>query len=238
MTTEHMPKDKPYILYMHKNKVNNKRYIGITCQTPSQRWRNGLGYQSNQYFFRSINKYGWDGFDHIILKENLSLDEACQLEIEYIKKYNTTNPSLGYNLSLGGDIPPMTGKHHTKESNEKNRIAHLGKKVSEENKKATSIRSQKMWDNMSPEERKRRIDIFVNSPKPKKEVGNGAKEIICLETKQVFPSSHYASRRVCGDTGNASNIRACCRGKHKKIKGYSWMWYEDYLKQIKEENNG
>ena len=36
---------KLYCLYMHRNKINNKVYIGITSQTPSQRWgANGVGY--------------------------------------------------------------------------------------------------------------------------------------------------------------------------------------------------
>ena len=36
---------KEFIVYMHENKINHKKYIGITCQKPTQRWRGGKGYK-------------------------------------------------------------------------------------------------------------------------------------------------------------------------------------------------
>lgn len=98
---------KDYCLYMHKNNVNNKVYIGITCQKPpSKRWKNGSTYKHNEYFTRAIQKYGWDNFEHIILKDGLSLDEANLEEINAINFYQSTNPSYGYNIRPGGDHSP------------------------------------------------------------------------------------------------------------------------------------
>ena len=37
---------------------NNKKYIGITKQTPEKRWENGKGYKHNNYIQNAINKYG------------------------------------------------------------------------------------------------------------------------------------------------------------------------------------
>lgn len=88
-----------FIVYKHTNKINNKVYIGITGQTPSQRWKAGAGYKNNTHFFSSIKKYGWNNFEHSILKENLSEEEAKILEEEYIKKYDSTNPEKGYNVA-------------------------------------------------------------------------------------------------------------------------------------------
>jgi len=35
-------------IYMHKNKINNKVYIGYTTQKkPNDRWANGCGYKEN-----------------------------------------------------------------------------------------------------------------------------------------------------------------------------------------------
>ena len=96
---------KKYTLYCHTNKINSKKYIGITCrENINIRWQKGKGY-STQIFGKAIDKYGWDNFEHEILFENLDKDEAESKEIELIKKYNTTNRKLGYNISKGGGLP-------------------------------------------------------------------------------------------------------------------------------------
>lgn len=99
-----MEKSK-YVLYCHTNKINNKKYIGITNQKPSRRWgKDGYGYHVQLKFYRAIQKYGWNNFKHEILFENLSSEEAEKLEIEMIAKYDTTNNNFGYNVSIGGGI--------------------------------------------------------------------------------------------------------------------------------------
>jgi hypothetical protein len=36
-----------YFVYKHENKINDKCYVGITCQSkPERRWQNGLGYKT------------------------------------------------------------------------------------------------------------------------------------------------------------------------------------------------
>jgi hypothetical protein len=95
--------DDIYCVYKHTNILNGKVYIGITCQDPKKRWGSGYGYYKNEYFWRSIQKYGWnEGFTHEILFEELTYEEACQIEIELISKYNSTNPNCGYNHHQGG----------------------------------------------------------------------------------------------------------------------------------------
>ena len=94
---------KEYCIYIHKNRQNNKVYIGQTCQKPQRRWKKGKGYKNCYYFFNAINKYGWDSFEHIILKQHLTLEEANYWEKYYIQKYNSTNPQFGYNIREGGN---------------------------------------------------------------------------------------------------------------------------------------
>lgn len=94
--------NRTYTLYMHKNKINNKVYIGITSQKIYKRWCGGNGYRKNPYFWNAINKYGWDNFEHIILHENLNKKEAEVEEIKAIEQYDSTNPEKGYNISVGG----------------------------------------------------------------------------------------------------------------------------------------
>ncbi len=98
--------EQKYIVYMHKNKFNGKEYIGITCQRFKYRCgKNGNNYEECPRFWRAIQKYGWDNFEHIILLSGLTKEEACKKEIELIEKHQTRNEQFGYNLSKGGDMP-------------------------------------------------------------------------------------------------------------------------------------
>ena len=126
-----MGENENYKVYVHINKINGKRYFGITKQEVEKRWLNGKGYSRNKYFNRAIEKYGWhEGFEHIIVAKGLSEDEAKWLEMELIREWNTTNPKCGYNYTLGGDSNPMD----IKEVREKVSNANKGKKLSEEHK--------------------------------------------------------------------------------------------------------
>lgn len=124
---------KKYTVYCHINKFNGKRYYGITCQDVNERWRKGNGYIGNDYFTKAINKYGWDNFEHIIIAKGLSKEEACCLEIELIKEWNSTDRDKGYNIASGGECPT-----HSDETKKKISEAHKGKQLSEEHKKKLS----------------------------------------------------------------------------------------------------
>lgn len=67
--------DRKYTIYEHVSK-DGKRYIGITSQKLRVRWRNGEGYVKNIHFYRSIQKYGWDNFQHNIIAENIDEENA------------------------------------------------------------------------------------------------------------------------------------------------------------------
>ena len=92
-----------YIIYIHRNKINNKAYIGQTCLNPKIRWENGSGYRKNPYFYKAIKKYGWDNFEHIIWAENLSKEEANHIEELLIALFSTTDATYGYNIRTGGN---------------------------------------------------------------------------------------------------------------------------------------
>lgn len=112
-----MENKQNYILYMHIF-PNDKKYIGITKRTTNERWMNGYGYKRQKIIYNAINKYGWNNVKHIILLNNLSFEDACKKEIEYIKKYNTNNIKFGYNSSTGGEKSAL-GFRHSNEAKEK-----------------------------------------------------------------------------------------------------------------------
>ena len=116
---------------------NNKKYFGITSQNPQKRWQNGYAYRNNPHFFNAIKAYGWNEFQHKILYENLTEDQAKKIEIGLIS-YNLSNlHKFGYNRSTGGE--GATGRVVTHESIIKMSNSHKGKKLSKEQRRKISI---------------------------------------------------------------------------------------------------
>lgn len=98
-----------YLVYMHVNTQNQKKYIGITKQTLEQRANRGHGYSSQPYFSYAIKKYGWSSFASTVLKDGLTKEEANDLETYYIDLFDTTNPRHGYNQLKGsGELTETT----------------------------------------------------------------------------------------------------------------------------------
>ena len=118
-----------WTLYMHTNKINNKKYIGITSQDPKMRWHSGNGYSNNDIFYADIQQYGWDNFEHKIIADHLTIQEIGKLEDEYIEKYQTRNPEFGYNKAKGGVNPGRLGLPHTEETKEKIKASSHKKSV-------------------------------------------------------------------------------------------------------------
>lgn len=89
-----------YLVYVHTNKINGKKYVGQSSNIV-ERWRNGgKNYFSSIKFFRAIQKYGWENFTHEILYENLNKEAANKIERDLIRKYDSINN--GYNIQEGG----------------------------------------------------------------------------------------------------------------------------------------
>lgn len=108
---------KMYCVYIHRNKINNKAYCGMTNNIKA-RWRNkGIAYKpykgdtSNRLFWNAVVKYGFESFEHVILYDNLTFDEACEKERQVIKELNLNNRSYGYNIAEGGNGGHIYSEH-------------------------------------------------------------------------------------------------------------------------------
>ena len=124
-----------YTVYMHKNKINGKVYIGITSMKPNKRWNSK--YKHNEHFTNAINKYKWENFEHIILFTNLTKKEAEHKEIELISYYKSNNREFGYNIANGGHVHCVSDETRKKIS--KNNAKYwLGKKISDKTKQKIS----------------------------------------------------------------------------------------------------
>jgi len=161
---------------MHVNKTNGKKYIGITCKDVNRRWGlNGNGYKGSTYFYRAIQKYGWDNFEHIVLQDGLDETTAKQQEVELIKKHKTVNSKYGYNLTYGGqgNVPNETTRRKMSDAQKrlwdddyyKNRMTQIRKGTcsSVDFKNKVSKNSKKRWSN--PEFKQKMINILKESAK-------------------------------------------------------------------------
>jgi len=215
--------ERHYTIYCHRNIINNKAYIGQTGAVPyTRRWSghgvSGSPYQNCPHFQKAIIKYGWNNFEHFVLKDNLTLEEANEYEEILIALYNTTNPEFGYNIAKGGlntihseetrrkisehhadfsgNKHPMWGRHHSEESKEKMRQAALRREVSEETKQKISKATK-----------------GANNPR--------AKTVLCIETNEIFTTVKEASQKYKIDN---SSICKVCNGKQKTAGGYHWEY--------------
>ena len=119
-----------YCVYVH-HFPNGKKYVGVTSWKPELRWgANGRNYK-NSYMTNAIKKYGWNNIKHEIVAQNLTAEQASEMEIKLIRKYNSANRKYGYNISLGG----IDRKICSEETKEKLRKANIGKVMSEESKR-------------------------------------------------------------------------------------------------------
>jgi hypothetical protein len=204
---------------MHTNKINNKKYIGITSRKVNERWRNGNGYKENKHFWNAIEKYGWDNFSHEILIENISLKEAFKQELEFSTKYDTINPDFGYNNIVG------SGGYFNASDEYKQKLSDSSLKLDDDPKFGKSLNIKTI------ESIKKNIDKKYGKENHKSIPVIGTN----LKTKEVkiFQSAGLAAKFL--GLYNNSHITACCKGKRSSTGGYSWKYQEAPEEEIKKK---
>lgn len=189
--------EEKYCIYKHTNKINGKIYVGQAKGNPENRWNNGWGYKGCTYFYNAIQKYGWNNFDHEILIDGLTLEEANIKEVSLIRELDATNPQKGYNIQEGGrnsKIAESTkekmrqacigrpsnrkGRPLSEEHKRKISEANTGKIRSEETKKkigaSKSGKNSPNWGKHLSEETKAKIKEkrkgYKNSPETREKI--------------------------------------------------------------------
>lgn len=250
-----MDSHKRWTVYVHINKINNKKYVGITSLKPEYRWgRNGSNYKVG-LFARAISKYGWDNFDHEIVAENLLENEAKEMEKKLIFELNTfVKSNNGYNLTLGGDgtvgievseetrrkiSKASKGRKHSEETKELLREINsgengywYGKKQTDEAKKkiseANSGENAYWYGKHHTEETKKKISEKQKGKKFSEEsIQKRSIKVICLNDLKIYKSAKEVQDILGLDRGD---VGKCCKGKRKTVGGLSWMYLEEYEK--------
>lgn len=229
-----------YFIYMHTS-PSGKKYIGQTCQKLNRRWRNGIGYKNNPYFWRAIQKYGWDNFKHEIIFQCESLEETNRMEEWLISVHSSNDPRYGYNISAGadgkgivaestkellrqnhkgffqGEANPNYGRKHTPEE---------CKKISEANKRYYIEHGHgvRFGIKASDELRMRLSEVRKNSAIVQEHMKRinktKAKKVLCVETNVLYESTHEVSRLTGFGQGN---IAKACR-ENGKAYGMNWRY--------------
>lgn len=218
--------EKIYIVYIHTNKINNKKYVGMTRMSLKERWKKGTNYFHNEDLTNDVRKYGQENFDHEVYASGLTREEASELEKELIKKFDTTNPEYGYNLDSGGLNPK-----HAESTKKKMREKRLGYKQSEETKEKLRIAStgnknclgRKQTEEAKRKNREAHLNkTHVCSQEAKDRIMMSHKnriEVVCVELNMTFPSISAGARYTNCSEGTISGV---LRGVGKTAGGYHW----------------
>lgn len=194
-------------LYRHiRLDKNEPFYIGIGSDSNFERAKTKLS--RNVFWKRIVDKT-----DYLIeiMFENLSWEDACKKEKEFIQLYGRRDLHMGtlVNLTNGGDGQSTPSAEtliklkyvKTKEHREKLRNAKLGSKNPFYNKKRES---HSIWMLNNHPNRKCVLQFNKN--------GSFIKEWISAKDVEINEGINY------------KNISACCRGKRKSAGGYIWKF--------------
>ncbi len=237
--------DNRWCVYIHIS-PSQKYYVGITGRSPQERWGSGgCGYR-NQPFFRAIEKYGWNNFQHIILANNLTEEKAKAMEKDLIASLGSNRRENGYNITVGGDgivgvsrfgeKNSFYGKRHTEETKQKMRLAHAivtgernpfyGRHHSDMTKaKISAARRGKMCGMDNPNFGKHLSSERIEQIRIQK-----SRPVCQFDLDMNYVCEYTSTKEAELATGiNHSLICRVCRGKMKSIHGSKWLYKEDAM---------
>ncbi|CUP74269.1 NUMOD3 domain-containing DNA-binding protein [Clostridium baratii] len=222
------------VIYLIRNNINNKIYIGQTAVKGGfdRRYCHDLEKNThNIHLKRSIEKYGIEAF--YIDKEfdiAYSQEELDKLESMYISIYNATDSRYGYNIRSGGSNSPLAESTKKKLSESKK-----GKYKGEKNPMyGVRLCGEKHWnygnhwdeDYKEKQRKAHKNQKHTEEQLLKMRVGHEKEKVkvYCITTDKIFDSIADAGRKYNLDT---STITKVCKGKRKHVKGYKFEYYKD-----------
>ncbi len=124
-----------YFVYVIKNKITGKEYVGVTTLTPEERFKVHVAtaqgihksrYKNQPYFYRSLIKYGAKAWKIRVVHSGCATKAGISKnERKFIAQLGTYAPG-GYNTTLGGE--GTFGYKMSDEAKQKLRELRLGTK--------------------------------------------------------------------------------------------------------------
>ena len=213
--------EKAPCVYMIKNTVNGKMYIGSSVNG-NRRYREHLrslkrGDHLSSRLQRSFDKYGAEAFVFIVLKYTEENQHRVE-EARIIKLMDSTNREKGYNHS---DLTELGVLKHAEETKEKIRKAGKGRVFSEESKEKIRKSHQARAASLTDEERKSQAAI----EKRRRPVlcSNDMRFNSITDAARFFGVVPAAVQKLIKKQrpGGVSN-----NGKHRKLEGLSFKYAE------------
>ena len=230
-------------VYCITNKINHKKYIGITTKTVEERWKQHLlvAYNKsnkdyNSLFKKAIRKYGKENWLIESIYETSSLQDLKEKEIYFIKifkSYAFDEDGWGYNSTRGGDY--VSGYFEVPVS------------------QFVIVSGQKIKDFRSIAEAEEEIGLRIERIGEFNQSCGGfcwfyTKDIQNLSNKDLIDKVHslypnlvykldlegkilqiYRNSTKAGEDNNCSsgNIISCCLGTRNQANGFQWCYQKD-----------
>lgn len=232
-------------VYSITNKINNKRYVGVTKDFNTRQRRHLWELRNNRHSNRKLqqdyNVFGASAFEIEILEvlKDASKEEGFKKELHYIEKYDSCEN--GYNMSYGADGSALAkitdgtrekhrremlgntywlGRKHTEETKKKIGAVHKGKTVKLSTRKKLSESAKKKTGEKNPFYGKHHTE--ETKQKIRKVQG---KKCRCIETGIVFDSVKECAEKM-GIPKARTHINQVCLGKARQSHGYTFEFVE------------
>lgn len=223
---------KTWTVYMHIS-PSGKRYIGVTSKKKvTERWVNGKGYERCPYFYKAIQKYGWENIQHEILCEGISGEKASQMEVDLIRVYKSNNPKYGYNIANGG----FTKGTYTvcEETRKKIGDKNRGKKASEKTKELMRMNRKDInahgWGHSPSSQSRKIVSDKIKGLKRSKEskekmAKQKEKKIYQYDLNGVLIKEWKSAQEIKNILNyNYGNIGAVCHFRALTSMNYFWSF--------------
>lgn len=212
-----------YNIYIIKNKLNDKVYIGKTSKSIEERFKVhkvDMKKYKNRKLYKAMNELGVANFYIEKLDETDSFETSSELEIKYIKEYDSYKN--GYNGNYGGE-----GKKLISEETWNEVLEYVKTKkdflISDVNKNFNidrkTIKDFLNKNNMTANE----FDKY------KERVGEHKyKSIHCYNKDNVLIkvfTDYNSIKQFIGENVYIYNIIRACDGKRKTAYGYIWKGF-------------
>jgi group I intron endonuclease len=205
-------------IYLVTNALDGRVYVGQSTNIFNRWSAHKTSKSKHSHIDCAIRKYGVSTFSIEVLqtvpRDSRIYEVLNTLEVQFIKKYDATNPLKGYNITVGGKNAPISEETKKKMSAAKvgKSTWTKGKHLSEEHRKHLS----EAWQDGKIRSRYKRTD-----EQKKAQAGRRSRPVCCIETGEIFSSVRLASAKthIC-----ETSIASACRGVLQSAGTLHWEY--------------